>query len=805
MIYSDYLAVFILLLFFVVAYLIFRLRKEVEERRNAEMAIAASEEKFRMVFGFSPNSASIATLPGGVYVDVNKAFSEVTGYSPEEVLGKSVPDLKLWKDESVRVRMLEELRTNGNVKELRVDFVSKNGGTVHGSLTAGIVELEGVPHVIAMIRDISAQVLAERRSRELARKLEKQEESLRHIVESSTNLFYSHNTNHELTYVSPQSEHFFECSPEEAKVKWTEFATDSPDNKRAMMLTEKAIATGERQPPYEFEVIGKNGTVRMTEVREVPIVKNGQTIAIVGSFTDITKRKRYETILNNENRFLDDLLKAIPFSISVKNMEGVYINCNPAFSKAVGLPIEEILGRRNIDVFPAHLAAVFDSQDMDVVESGESRTFELADNDHTGALKAYRFVKTPFLGIDSKRPGIISVGIDITESKQIELDLREARSDAESANQAKSAFLANMSHEIRTPINGIMGVLQYMELANKQGELNPYIDTAIQSIRRLNRLLSDILDLSRVEAGKLLVSNELFDIRKSLGEVFSLFEPMAKANGVTLDLKIDSRIPEKLIGDTHRLQQVLSNLVGNALKFTVEGSVSLEVSVTQRGSGKCRLLFSVTDTGIGIPNEVQDKLFNAFVQGNGEQHRKYGGAGLGLLISRRIAELMGGSIALESKEGVGSTFYLNLGFDAAGSEVAEEEELEKFSLEGVKILLAEDDLVSQRITSLLLEKVGCNVSVVGDGKDVLVALEKRPFDLVLMDVHMIDLDGPETAVAIRRGDAGEANKDIPIIALTACAMAGDKERFFKVGMNGYTEKPLELEKLGQELQRIMLS
>ncbi|HAS87798.1 MAG TPA: hypothetical protein DCS48_00580 [Desulfovibrio sp.] len=675
MIYSDYLAVFILLLFFVVAYLIFRLRKEVEERRNAEMAIAASEEKFRMVFGFSPNSASIATLPGGVYVDVNKAFSEVTGYSPEEVLGKSVPDLKLWKDESVRVRMLEELRTNGNVKELRVDFVSKNGGTVHGSLTAGIVELEGVPHVIAMIRDISAQVLAERRSRELARKLEKQEESLRHIVESSTNLFYSHNTNHELTYVSPQSEHFFECSPEEAKVKWTEFATDSPDNKRAMMLTEKAIATGERQPPYEFEVIGKNGTVRMTEVREVPIVKNGQTIAIVGSFTDITKRKRYETILNNENRFLDDLLKAIPFSISVKNMEGVYINCNPAFSKAVGLPIEEILGRRNIDVFPAHLAAVFDSQDMDVVESGESRTFELADNDHTGALKAYRFVKTPFLGIDSKRPGIISVGIDITESKQIELDLREARSDAESANQAKSAFLANMSHEIRTPINGIMGVLQYMELANKQGELNPYIDTAIQSIRRLNRLLSDILDLSRVEAGKLLVSNELFDIRKSLGEVFSLFEPMAKANGVTLDLKIDSRIPEKLIGDTHRLQQVLSNLVGNALKFTVEGSVSLEVSVTQRGSGKCRLLFSVTDTGIGIPNEVQDKLFNAFVQGNGEQHRKYGGAGLGLLISRRIAELMGGSIALESKEGVGSTFYLNLGFDAAGSEVAEEEEL----------------------------------------------------------------------------------------------------------------------------------
>lgn len=805
MIYFDYLAVFTFLLFIVAAYLIFRLRKEVDDRRTAEVAIAASEEKFRMAFGSSPNCASITTLPGGVYVDVNKAFSEVIGYTPEEVLGKSVLDLKLWKDESVRVRMLEELRTNGNVKELRADFVSKSGETIYASLTASIVELGGVPHVIAMIRDISAQVLAERRSRELARKLEKKEESLRHIVESSTNLFYSHNTDHELTYVSPQSEHFFECSPEEAKVKWTEFATDSPVNERAMMLTEKAIATGERQPPYEFEIMGNNGTVRMTEVREVPIVKNGQTIAIVGSFTDITKRKRYETILNNENRFLDDLLKAIPFSISVKNMDGVFINCNPAYAKAVGLPMEEILGRRNIDVFPSRLAAIFDSQDKDVIESGEGRTFELSDKDHTGALKAYQFVKTPFLGIDGKRPGIISVGIDITESKQIELDLREARSEAERANQAKSAFLANMSHEIRTPINGIMGVLQYMELANEQGELVQYIDTAIQSTRRLNRLLSDILDLSRVEAGKLLVSSELFDIRKSLGEVISLFEPTAKANGVALDLKIDSRIPEKMVGDSDRLQQILSNLVGNALKFTVEGSVSLEVSVTQIENGKCRLLFSIIDTGIGIPNEVQDKLFNAFVQGSGEQHRKYGGAGLGLLISRRIAELMGGNMALESKEGVGSTFFLNLVFDTADSEVAEVDEHEKFSFEGVKILLAEDDLVSQRITALLLEKVGCNVSVVGDGTDVLVALGKQPFDFVLMDVHMIDLDGPETTIAIRKGDAGEANKDIPVIALTACAMAGDKERFFKAGMNGYTEKPLELEKLGQELQRIMFS
>lgn len=800
----DFLAGFSVFFLLVAIYLIFRLKKEVNERRSVEIALSANEEKFRLAFDTNICSATITTFPGGIYVEVNKSFTKFTGYEPEDVLDKSGLDLKIWKNESDREIMLKRLQTDGYVKDLEFEFLSKNGSIIHGSFSASIVELSGTPHFIAMIRDIGVRVMAERKNRELTRELEKQQETLHHIVNNSTNLFYAHDVNNELTYVSPQSSNFFECSPEEAKVKWTEFATDSPINERALLLTERAITTGKRQPPYEFEIKGRKGSVITVEVREAPIVQNGRTIAIVGSLADITERKRYESMLNNEKRFLDDLLKAIPLSISVKNMNGIFISCNPAYAKAAGRPMDEILGRSNAEIFPPHLAEIFIKQDELTLESNKSQSFELTDKDPFGVMRAYQFVKTPFRGIDETKPGIISVGIDITKRKQTELDLLDARREAEKANQAKSAFLANMSHEIRTPINGIMGVLQYMELSNEQDDLQQYIDTALHSTRRLNRLLTDILDLSRVEAGKLPISNEEFELKRSLQEVISLFEPTAKAKGISLGVKIDQQVPDNFSGDSHRLQQILSNLVGNAIKFTMQGGVSLEVKVTELEENKCRLIFAVIDSGIGIPAEVQDKLFSTFVQGHEDQRQKFGGTGLGLAISRRIAELMGGSMSFESEMDSGSTFYLDLAFDVTKPGTHEVEEQVQFSFEGLRILLAEDDKISQTVTSLLLEKIGAHVLSVDDGAAALEALNENSFDIILMDVHMPILDGPKAAKAIRAGQAGEDVRDIPIIALTACAMAGDRERFIKADMNGYAEKPLELEKLGRELQKILV-
>ncbi|WP_163351696.1 PAS domain S-box protein [Desulfovibrio sp. JC010] len=798
----EMLAVFTLLVLLAGVYLILRLKNEINERKAVEAALSASEKKFRMAFDTSPNAFSITTLPGGVYVDINRNFTVFSGYEPEDVLGKSVLELNMWRDEAKRNELLSGLQEKGYVKELEAEFVAKDGSIVYGSLTASIVKLDGVPHVMAMVRDITAQVMAERKSRELEEVLANHVETQRLIVETSTNLFYSHDIDNKFTYVSPQSDVYLECSPEEAQVSWFDFASNNPINRKAHEYTEKAIATGERQPPYEFEVKGRNGKITLMEVREAPVVKDGRTVAIVGSLADITERKRMEKILNEENRFLDDLLKAIPVSIGVKNEEGVFISCNPAYAKAAGLPMEQIIGSTTYDIYSAEVAEIFAEEDRLALESGEGRSFDLSGMNYMGEQKTYQFVKTPFLGIEGKHPGVISVGIDMTERKQTEMDLIEAQKSAEKANEAKSAFLANMSHEIRTPINGLMGVLQLMEISNDQDELHSYVNTALQSTRRLNRLLSDILDLSKVEAGKFSINNENFEPAGCLSEIIQLFEPMAAAKGIALELVVDPEVPYSLVGDYQRLQQILSNLAGNAIKFTNQGSVKVEVSaLSSVRDGWCRLLFAVSDTGVGIPVEAQDKLFNAFVQGHDEQQR-FGGTGLGLVISRRIAELMGGSMALESEENVGSTFYVQLSFEIAEASEYCPEGQNEFSPAGLKVLLADDDPVSRQIASLLLEKMGCHVLAVEDGKKVLSALNIGDFDLLLIDIQMPVMDGPEAAKQIRSGCCGEQHRDIPIIALTACAMAGDRERFMEAGMSGYVEKPLEVKLLGKELQRV---
>ena len=228
-----------------------------------------------------------------------------------------------------------------------------------GSLSASIVDLDGIPHVMAMIRDVTAQMQAETKSQELEEELAKQVESQKLIVETSTNLFYAHDIDNNFTYVSPQSSVFFECPPEEVTGSWADFATDNPINLKAYEYTERAITTGERQPPYEFEMRSKNGKITLAEVREAPVVKDGRTVAIVGSLTDITERKRVETILNNENRFLDDILKAIPVSIAVKDEEGYFISCNPAYAKAAGFAMEKIIGHTTSDIYPPEVAVVF--------------------------------------------------------------------------------------------------------------------------------------------------------------------------------------------------------------------------------------------------------------------------------------------------------------------------------------------------------------------------------------------------------------------------------------------------------------
>ena len=398
---------------------------------------------------------------------------------------------------------------------------------------------------------------------------------------------------------------------------------------------------------------------------------------------------------------------------------------------------------------------------------------------------------------------IVLLVLAIIRKRNAEKTLLEAKRASEAASRTKSEFLANMSHEIRTPLNGILGMLQLMQTTGLSDEQKEYVLTAIQSSNRLTRLLSDILDISRVEVGKIAIQSDAFDPGETLCQIIELFEPASKQGSVQLQCIVDEKLPRVVKGDEARLHQVLNNLVGNAFKFTDSGSITVSASpLPETRPGRIMVLFSVADTGIGIPDDKLDHLFEPFTQASEGFRRRYQGAGLGLAICKRLIELMGGSISVESNPGEGTTFYFTVEFEKSDERQLPPRKTAAIAKPDVRLdtLLAEDDEVSATLMKRLLEKSGCSVTLAGNGKQALDALRNNGFDLVFMDVQMPIMDGVEATRAIREGRAGVERTEVPIIALTAYAMSGDKEKFLEAGMNDYLAKPVAMDELTKILR-----
>ncbi len=401
---------------------------------------------------------------------------------------------------------------------------------------------------------------------------------------------------------------------------------------------------------------------------------------------------------------------------------------------------------------------------------------------------------------------MVGVHTDISHRKEIEAALRQSKHDAEVANKAKTDFLATMSHELRTPLNAMMGMLQLMAKTDLDEDQQEYATHSVEACQRLRDLLGNILDISRIEAGKIKGTEETFDSREFFTAMKVDHGNNAARKGLGFSMYVDEAIPTKLYGHKIRIEQILNNLLSNGVKFTDSGSIMLEAHALPEGKpGTVRILFTVSDSGIGIPDYMLPRIFTAFKQADSPFDRRFQGAGLGLSITKQLIDMMDGSIFVESEENVGSAFHVSVAFRLVETDKVHTATTVEHSLPQLtgRALVVEDDNINRKVLTELLKRTGVKTDGAIDGLEALKMLKKNEYNLVFMDVQMPIMDGLETTKAIRTNHEYQDVSRIPIIGVTAYAMEGDKERFIQAGMTDYVSKPLEAKRLHEILEQYL--
>jgi PAS domain S-box-containing protein len=531
-----------------------------------------------------------------------------------------------------------------------------------------------------------------------------------------------------------------------------------------------------------------------------PIVRDGHVSGAVLVFRDTSERKRAQDTLEREHRKLHQIIVEAPIPMALFDAQMRYLAHSQRWIQDYELSGQTVLGRSHYDVFPdipERWKSIHARCLRGEVLTNPEDVFERAD----GSKIYLRWAVHPWYTIEGEIGGLVMVTDRVD-------DLVKVRDAALETARLKSEFLANMSHEIRTPMNGVIGMTELLLRTELDAEQRDFTETIRSSADMLLTILNDILDFSKIEAGRMDVERVPLDPRTPVKEVLDLLGESARRKSLHVSQIVEHGVPDHVLGDPVRLRQVLTNLIGNAIKFTARGAIKVTVKLEHELERE-RLYFSVTDTGVGIPHEARGRLFQPFSQADGSTTRKFGGTGLGLSISKRLVELMDGEIGVESEFGVGSTFWFRLPVLRAETRGApipryggpdapvQPEHRERAR---PRVLLAEDNVVNRRVAIRMLERLGCTVDVAIDGGSALSAVAASDYALILMDCHMPELDGLEATRELRRIEAG-TQRHVPIVALTANAMGGDRQRCIAAGMDDYLSKPIEMAELERTIVR----
>ena len=741
----------------------------------------------------------------GRWTSLNPAWEEVTGYTVEESLGWSTTKL-LHPDDFAEARDIYPRIFSGEIEDITlIQRFRRKSGEMR-TIEVGIRRLTnadgGFAGTIGNIRDVTEQV-AQKEA------LAASEARFRMIGETAPVGIFLANADGELTYINPwwaekvgrTVEQMLGRGWLESVVDVDEFLADPPfrDFEPGMI----------RRRQIHFRAVD-GSDLWMETYNAAEFDEEGKVKGFAGAGVDVTRQRKMTAELARRDRQLTELADNVTDAIIRVGTDGTCLYASPSARQVFGMNVDELVGsdlREVVD--PEHRAQVISALGRLVAGRSDRALVAFRTPESAGSGEA-RWLEASCAAIaDSDRPEtsyILASVRDVTHTKRLEADLRSARSQAEAAALAKSVFLANMSHEIRTPMNGVIGFTDLLEQSSLDAEQRGHVQMIAESGQTMMQLLNDILDESKMEAGLMKVSSEPMDLRDMVLAVGRLMQPLARQKGVDLETAIDPELPAAVLGDRLRLRQVMNNLVGNAIKFTADGKVSVTVEVIDDPH---RVRLRVADTGIGIAPDNLDRIFDPFTQADVTVARHFGGTGLGLAITRQLVELMGGTVEVSSALGEGSTFTVMLPLVVAAPEtVAETSDGAEHAVgrprDGLRVLVAEDNEINQHLVRSMLDKAGCTPQIVDDGATALEVIERacaegEPFDLVLMDLQMPGLGGLE-ATRLLRQRGFDADR-VPIVALTANAYDDDVKACLAAGMQGHVAKPLTLDSLSQVLDR----
>ncbi len=779
--------------------------EDITERQHADEAARESEDRFRVMADACPTIMWVTNTDGGKEF-VNRTYREFFGTTLEQVdgdkwqvllhpddapeylgaLDRAVAERKPFRAET-RVRRADgEWRLLGSYAERRL---SPSG------------EFLGLVGLSADITDRKQNEQAREFQHSLVRAI--LEASLDGIlVVSDAGVILSHNQKFlDIWQIPPASTASAVYQPLLAN---NARLVKDPEAfiKRVRELYDDPTAND------HCEIELKDG--RTLERYSTSLGRDGGQRGRVWFFRDITERKQAEEALrSSEEKFrqLAENIREVFFILTPSGQETIYVS--PAYEQVWGRSCESVYRdpmswQEAIHPDDVERARVLIAMQL----RGELVEAEYRILTPDGQEKHIRTKTSPIRGQAGQLIRIVGIAEDITERRHSEEELIHAWEGADAANQAKSRFLANMSHEIRTPMNGVLGMVQLLLGTELTPEQRRYATVALTSGRAMLALIADILDFSKIEARKIILEKRRFDLRQTVEEVVQLLSVQASAKGLRFQSRVSPEIPQFLNGDASRLRQILTNLVANAIKFTERGEVSLDAALDGKAARMATVRFTITDTGIGIRPDQCAALFSPFVQADESTTRKYGGTGLGLAISKQLAELMGGSIGVESREGRGSSFWFTAVFELAapnqqlGASEPRDQRLSASAgptraVSEARILLAEDNATNRDVGLAQLQKLGYKATAVTNGAQAVQAVIEGNFDLVLMDCEMPVMDGFEATRRIR----ASIHPAIPIIAVTADAMPADRDRCLREGMNDYISKPVELDRLEEVLAK----